>query len=131
MQHHNMYTPPRRREWPQKVFFRLWEGVLCTILQMNFAEFPFRDCPKSLVGARGVALQIAEKALFDPFRPPHDVRIHLRSVAQTPFRTVSPRISVNSGQRSRAGASDLPPRLPPEAALLWRCLRPPLLARSR
>src|SRR5215207_4722956 len=89
MQHHNMYTPPRRREWPQKVFFRLWEGVLCTILQMNFAEFPFRDCPKSLVGARGVALQIAEKALFDPFRPPHDVRIHLRSVAQTPFRTVS------------------------------------------
>jgi hypothetical protein len=45
----------------------------------------FRDCPKSPVGARGVALQIAKKALVDPFRPPHDVRIHLRSVAQTLF----------------------------------------------
>jgi hypothetical protein len=50
-----------------------------------------RDCPKSLVGARGVALQTAQKALRDPFRLPHSVRIHLRSVAQTPFRTVSPR----------------------------------------
>src|SRR5829696_5652475 len=65
----------------------------------NFREFPFRDCPKSPVGARGVALQIAKKALVDPFRPPHDVRIHLRSVAQTPFRTVSPRTKVNNRHR--------------------------------
>jgi hypothetical protein len=49
----------------------------------------WRDCPKSLGAARGVALQIVEKARFDPFRPTHDVRINLRSVAQTPFRTVS------------------------------------------
>src|SRR5215217_2549916 len=48
-----------------------------------------RDCPKSLGGARGVVLQIAEKACFDPFRSSHYVRIRLRSVAQTPFRTVS------------------------------------------
>jgi hypothetical protein len=36
-----------------------------------------------------VALQIAEKVYFDPFRSSHDVRINLRSVAQTPVRTVS------------------------------------------
>jgi hypothetical protein len=29
------------------------------------------------------------KALFDAFRPPHNVRIHLRSLVRTPFRTVS------------------------------------------
>jgi lactoylglutathione lyase len=44
-----------------------------------------RDCPKSLVGARGVALWTTGKALFDPFRLPYDIRIHLRNVAQYLF----------------------------------------------
>src|SRR5215212_10512771 len=41
-----------------------------------------------------VALQTTVKALLDPFRPPHKVRIRLRSPPRTPFRTVSPRTSV-------------------------------------
>src|SRR5215212_667370 len=40
-----------------------------------------------------VALQTTVKALLDPFRPPHKVRIRLRSPPRTPFRTVSPRRS--------------------------------------
>src|SRR5918993_5150233 len=43
----------------------------------------WRDCPKSLGDALSVALLSAEKDLFGLFRPPHNVRIHLRSVAQT------------------------------------------------
>src|SRR5215212_3561866 len=46
-----------------------------------------------------VALQTTVKALLDPFRPPHKVRIRLRSPPRTPFRTVSPRTSVNKGRR--------------------------------
>ena len=38
-----------------------------------------------------VALQTTVKALLDPFRPPHKIRIRLRSPPRTPFRTVSPR----------------------------------------
>ena len=49
----------------------------------------WRNCPKSLGGACDLAPRIAEKALFDPFRPPHSGQIHPRSVAQSPFRTVS------------------------------------------
>jgi hypothetical protein len=56
-----------------------------------------RNRPKRLGGARSVTLQIAEKACVDPFRSSHDVRINLRSVAQTPFRTVSLRTRVNKG----------------------------------
>src|SRR5215207_3218831 len=53
-------------------------------LQLFSKQFR-RDCPKSLVGARDVALWTAAKALFDPFRLPHDIRIHLRNVAQYLF----------------------------------------------
>ena len=56
---------------------------------MEILQSSHRDCPKSLVGARGIALKIAQQALFDPFRLPHSVPIHLRGVAKTPFRTVS------------------------------------------
>jgi hypothetical protein len=34
-------------------------------------------------------LQTAVKALLEPFRPPHNVRIRLLSLARTPFSTVS------------------------------------------
>jgi hypothetical protein len=61
----------------------------------NFRELTFRNCPKSFGDVYGVALQIAEKALSGPFRPPHSGQIHVRSVAQTPFRTVSPRTLMN------------------------------------
>jgi len=53
------------------------------------AKVQLRNRPKRLGGARSVTLQIAQKACVDPFRSSHDVRINLRSVAQTPFRTVS------------------------------------------
>ena len=49
----------------------------------------WRDRPKSLGSTPGVALQTTVKALLDPFRPPHNVRIRFRSLPRTPFRTVS------------------------------------------
>ena len=44
---------------------------------------------KALEAPPGVALQTTVKALLDPFRPPHNVRIRFRSLPRTPFRTVS------------------------------------------
>src|SRR5215211_2228858 len=60
-----------------------------------------RDRPKSLGRTRGATLGTAVKALFGPYRSPHNDRIHLRSLAQTPFRTVSLRTRVNKGKRAR------------------------------
>src|SRR5215218_2583367 len=73
----------------------------------NFGEFPFRDCPKRVGGACGVTLRSTSTVLFDPFWPPCASQIHAHSVAQTPFRTVSPRTPVNkSGQASSEALSD-------------------------
>jgi hypothetical protein len=44
---------------------------------MNFGEFTFRNCPKSLGGARGVALRAAKKLLFESFRAPHTGQINV------------------------------------------------------
>jgi hypothetical protein len=44
---------------------------------MNFRERTFRNCPKSLGRARGVALRAAETLLFDPFRAPHTGQINV------------------------------------------------------
>src|SRR5215211_2037482 len=63
-------------------------------LQLFSKQFR-RDCPKSLVGARDVALWTAAKALFDPFRLPHDIRIHLRNVTQYLFGQSRKRNSAN------------------------------------
>jgi hypothetical protein len=41
IQYHNMLVPLGALEGPQKPSSCLSEGVLCTILQMDFAEFPF------------------------------------------------------------------------------------------
>jgi hypothetical protein len=43
----------------------------------NFREFFFRNCPKSLGGARGVALRAAKTLLFEPFRAPHTGQINV------------------------------------------------------
>ncbi len=58
-----------------------------------------------------LALQAVEKRLFGPFRAPCTGQIHARSVARTPFRTVSLGTWVNKGLlacllalRSRIGA---------------------------
>src|SRR5829696_7290194 len=63
-----------------------------------------RDRPKSLGRTRGATLGTAVKALFGPYRSPHNDRIHLRSLAQTPFRTVSEgefsEVRSNGGLRS-------------------------------
>src|SRR5215213_6830063 len=61
----------------------------------TFHPTAWRDRPKSLGRTRGATLGTAVKALFGPYRSPHNDRIHLRSLAQTPFRTVSPRTRVN------------------------------------
>src|SRR5215212_8138488 len=59
-----------------------WTGEVAT---PNFREFHFRNCPKSLGGVYSVALQTAEKALFDRFRLPHTGQIHARSSVGTLF----------------------------------------------
>ena len=69
-------------------------GVLRSALN-ELLRTPLGNCPKSLGDVSGVAPKTTEEALFDPFGPPHSGRIHLRSVAQTPFRTVSGRSSQN------------------------------------
>jgi hypothetical protein len=71
---------------------------------MKFAEFSFRDFPKSLRCVCGVALRSAEKALLGPFRPPYTGQIRARTRPNTPFRTVSPRTPV-IGARDRAEAA--------------------------
>jgi hypothetical protein len=84
-----------------------------------------RNGPESLGGDYAVALQTAEKALFDPFRAPHSGQIPVRSVAQTPFRTVSESVfrelrlvgALGSGakvgsQKSMLVASKSSPRVP-------------------
>src|SRR5215203_4331237 len=55
-----------------------------------------RNCLKSPEGASNVASQGTEAALFGPFRPLYTGQIHVRSVARTPFQTVSTRTSQNS-----------------------------------
>src|SRR3712207_5449873 len=49
----------------------------------------WRNCPKSLGRARSVARRAAKGGLFGLFHPAHTSQIHDRSVARTPFRTVS------------------------------------------
>jgi hypothetical protein len=70
----------------------------------NFAEFLFRDCPKSLGGACNVALRATETVLFGSFWPPCTGQIHDRNVTRTPFRTVSPRRWVNKGNKKSRGS---------------------------
>src|SRR5215218_4575370 len=55
---------------------------------------PLRNCPISPEGGPNLASQGTEAALSDPFGPRFTGRTHVRSVAQTPFRTVSRRSSV-------------------------------------
>src|SRR5215203_1659168 len=53
---------------------------LCRIVNPNFAEFLFRDCPKRVRGACPVALQSTKTALFDPFLPPSTSKFALRAL---------------------------------------------------
>jgi hypothetical protein len=41
--------PGTPRDSPQTPYSRPQEGILCTILDANFAEFSFRNRPKSLM----------------------------------------------------------------------------------
>src|SRR5215218_11034634 len=79
-----------------------------------------RDRPKSLGRTRGATLGTAVKALFGPYRSPHNDRIHLRSLAQTPFRTVSPRTPVNRGKKKGRGL----PRNSPYLAIIADLVHP-------
>src|SRR4051812_22189667 len=73
----------------------LWYAflMLLGILPSEFLRTPFqtvsRNCLKSPEGASNVASQGTEAPLFGPFRPRYTGQIHPRSVAQTPFQTVS------------------------------------------
>src|SRR5918994_6805099 len=71
-------------------------------VKAKFVEITLRDRPKSPQGGPGVALRNAEKTLFDPFGLPHSGRIHPRSVAQTPFRTVSEGVFSEVRMQNRA-----------------------------
>jgi hypothetical protein len=59
------------------------------------AKVQLRNCLKSPEGASNVASQGTEAALFGPFQPLYSGQIHVRSVARTPFQTVSKRSSQN------------------------------------
>ena len=50
-----------------------------------------RDCSKTLEATCRAALETAEKRCFSIFWPPYTQQMHARSVARTPFRTVSER----------------------------------------
>src|SRR5215211_3177763 len=73
--------------------------------EVQLRRTPYRNCLKSPEGASNVASQGTEAALFGPFRPLYTGQIHVRSVAHTPFQTVSWRTSQNlpsthSGEQS-------------------------------
>ena len=57
--------------------------------EAQFSKSSVRNFPKSLGRAYNVALQATETVLFGPFWPPYTGKIYGRSVAHTPFRTVS------------------------------------------
>jgi hypothetical protein len=58
-------------------------------LVRNIHPSAWRDCPKRVGRACGVALRSTETVLFDPTWSPYTSKIHAQSVASTPFRTVS------------------------------------------
>jgi hypothetical protein len=66
---------------------------LCTMLQVNFGEFTFRNCLKSPGDARNVALEGTGGVPFGSFWPRNTDQIRPRSVARTPFQIVSLRTS--------------------------------------
>src|SRR5215203_7055263 len=49
----------------------------------------WRNCPKSPGGTRNWALEGTQRAPFGPFWSRNSGQIHARSIARTPFRTVS------------------------------------------
>jgi hypothetical protein len=69
---------------------------------------PYRNCLKSPVGTRNGAAQSTDTVLFGLFWPRYTGQIHARSVAQTPFETVSMRPSENT----RPGTSVNFPKFP-------------------
>jgi hypothetical protein len=88
--------PQYGSQWP------IWPR-LCRILDLDFLEFNFRNCPKSLGRPRSVTLRVATEGLFGSFRPLYTSQIDGRSVARTPFRTVSPDTWVNKGEKKGRG----------------------------
>src|ERR687898_2287315 len=90
-------TSLRVSQMPCTRRLRFLIGRAASLLRQRpkFAEFPFRDCPKSLGSAHCVALQATEKCLFGPFLSGYTGQNYARSSAYTPFRTVSPRTPVN------------------------------------
>src|SRR5215204_4950838 len=79
---------------------RVFMRHIITFEDMNFGECTFRDRPKRVGRACGVALRTTETVLPGPFWSPYTAKIHASSVACTPFRTVSLGTSVTWGNRS-------------------------------
>jgi hypothetical protein len=86
-------SPPYRYQRPPRSTRHPPSGIsrpgLRIMLEVNFREFFFRDCPKRVGGAFSVALRSTSTVLFYPFWPPYASQIHAQIVARTPFRTVS------------------------------------------
>ncbi len=59
------------------------------MLDMDFGEFTFRDCMKSLEGDGGVVPRRAKTRPFQPISTPYTGEIRGRDVARTTFHTVS------------------------------------------
>src|SRR5215217_2216669 len=73
-------------------------------------RIPLRNCLKSPEGASNVASQGIEAVIFGTFGPLYTGQIHVRSVARTPFQTVSLRRWVNRTVR-RGGPGNKGPAL--------------------
>jgi hypothetical protein len=67
-----------------------------------------RNCPKSLGRAYNVALRATETVLFGSFWTPYSRQVYDRSVAYTPFRTVSDgRFSETQGSYASVSLKEL------------------------
>src|SRR5215216_1755484 len=86
--------PAKSRKWLCRAPNRC--GVLCG--QMAKVELPetVRKVPEA---PKERGLTGHQTALFGLFCPRYTGQIHARSSTQTPFRTVSPRTSVNRGKK--------------------------------
>jgi hypothetical protein len=77
------------RSMPHHEAWRIRKAYSPECVEGKFSELRLETVRKASEGVYDVALRTAEKALFGPFRHPYSGQVHVRSVAHTPFRTVS------------------------------------------
>src|SRR5215213_8903804 len=89
------YSTRLRERTRRRLFAVSWPPAPALKTPSSLFQTVSRNCLKSPEGVSNVASQGTEAPLFGPFRPRYTGQIHPRSVAQTPFQTVSRRSSEN------------------------------------